>query len=280
MDNDGVLNLEDNCPLVANADQADDDPGRFGDACDADDDGDGVRNVGVGGAGDNCPNIANPEQLDADNDGLGNECDADMDNDNIVNKKDNCPEVANADQDDIDRDEVGDACDNVFCYVVNADKENCLDPNDAFTVYSPSQKAKTGADVRLRLFANRTNEPMRYKWSIVKAPSRSNASIENPLGATSQSTPYEYHYLKDGDVILVPDQPGTYEVQVTAELVWDDKITGEPAVKSQANALIEVKGKPVDSSCTVSSVGAKSSSSGLVALLLLVLGFAIRRATR
>jgi len=284
MDNDGVLNLEDNCPLKANPDQADDDPGRFGDACDDDDDGDGVRNLG-----DNCPTVANPDQentdlLDEEENNLpvlGDACDADMDNDGIVNAKDNCPDIVNVNQDDIDRDQLGDACDQVYCYVVKGDKENCLDPNDAFTVYSPPLKAKTGEDVRLQLFANRENEPMRYKWSLVEAPPRSSASIENPVGAASVSTPYEYHYLKDEAVLLVPDRPGKYKVEVTAELVWDDEITGESNVKSQTHAIIEVTGEPVDASaCAVSSVGKKGSSAGLVGLFLLVLGFAIRRVTR
>jgi hypothetical protein len=43
----------------------------FGDACDADDDNDGVAD-----AQDNCPIVANTDQADDDRDGLGNACDA------------------------------------------------------------------------------------------------------------------------------------------------------------------------------------------------------------
>ena len=41
-DEDGVNNAQDNCPLVANADQADLDSDSIGDACDNEADGDGV----------------------------------------------------------------------------------------------------------------------------------------------------------------------------------------------------------------------------------------------
>jgi hypothetical protein len=44
-DNDGVLNATDNCPRTSNADQTDSDHDSLGDACDADDDGDGTADV-------------------------------------------------------------------------------------------------------------------------------------------------------------------------------------------------------------------------------------------
>jgi hypothetical protein len=50
-DNDGIPDLEDNCPLMANADQADADNDNIGDVCDDDLDNDGVPN-----ADDQCPN--------------------------------------------------------------------------------------------------------------------------------------------------------------------------------------------------------------------------------
>jgi hypothetical protein len=44
-DGDGVLNAVDNCPLLANADQANSDGDSEGDVCDTDDDNDGVLDV-------------------------------------------------------------------------------------------------------------------------------------------------------------------------------------------------------------------------------------------
>jgi DNA-binding beta-propeller fold protein YncE len=86
-DLDGVLDGLDNCPAMANADQADTNFNGIGDACDAalDADGDGVVD-----AQDNCPTLPNSDQLDTDHDGIGDVCDPDDDNDGI-------PDVAELD---------------------------------------------------------------------------------------------------------------------------------------------------------------------------------------
>ncbi|NND60604.1 MAG: hypothetical protein HKN49_10080, partial [Gammaproteobacteria bacterium] len=69
-DLDGIIDTEDNCPAIANADQLDSDTDNVGDVC------------------DNCTVVANASQCDTNGDGFGNACDADLDNNNIVNSFD------------------------------------------------------------------------------------------------------------------------------------------------------------------------------------------------
>ena len=87
-DNDGILDVDDNCPLIGNADQADADNDGLGDVCDTDDDNDGILD-----AQDNCPLTPNPNQADADGDGIGDVCDDDADNDGVPNALDQCPDT-------------------------------------------------------------------------------------------------------------------------------------------------------------------------------------------
>jgi hypothetical protein len=79
LDGDGVPDAKDNCPNIANPDQADRDHDGFGDACDF------------------CPDVATTVNHDEDGDGFGDACD-------------NCPEFPNF-QFDTDGDGIGDACD-------------------------------------------------------------------------------------------------------------------------------------------------------------------------
>jgi hypothetical protein len=84
-DNDGVPNVDDNCPDLANSSQANQDGDAAGDACDDDDDNDGIAD-----AADNCPLAYNPDQADYDGDNIGNVCDRDADGDGVNDGMDAC----------------------------------------------------------------------------------------------------------------------------------------------------------------------------------------------
>ena len=105
VDQDGIENTLDNCPLASNAEQGDLDGDGIGNICDDDMDGDGLVNTV-----DNCSGVENQEQMDLDGDGIGDLCDDDIDGDGIPNDQDNCVEVANPEQTDEDGDGIGDAC--------------------------------------------------------------------------------------------------------------------------------------------------------------------------
>ncbi len=106
-DRDGVVDVNDNCPSIANPDQANADGDAWGDACDScpsvasadqlDSDATPAGSDGYADACDNCKFVFNPDQANHDDDYYGDACD-------------NCPYVTNNDQADSDRDGVGDAC--------------------------------------------------------------------------------------------------------------------------------------------------------------------------
>ncbi|OGZ08326.1 MAG: hypothetical protein A3C93_05990 [Candidatus Lloydbacteria bacterium RIFCSPHIGHO2_02_FULL_54_17] len=79
-DYDTVFDEADNCPADANIRQENSDGDEEGDACDADDDNDGVNDEASETdegtlSADNCPVTANEDQLDSDSDGTGDACD-------------------------------------------------------------------------------------------------------------------------------------------------------------------------------------------------------------
>ncbi len=147
-DNDGVLDGEDNCARISNADQTNLDNDLQGDVCDEDDDNDGIFDEN-----DDCPrgdaNWFSEASTDHDRDGCNDAtedydddedtvfdqndlcplgpvgwistleedaerdgcADIDTDNDGWVDQMDNCPDAENIDQLDLDVDAIGDICD-------------------------------------------------------------------------------------------------------------------------------------------------------------------------
>ncbi|MCJ8271843.1 MAG: leucine-rich repeat domain-containing protein, partial [Psychrosphaera sp.] len=85
-DGDGFADSTENCPYIANSDQLNTDQANDGgDACDNDDDNDGVLDMF-----DAFPLDSN-ESVDTDNDGIGNNADTDDDNDGIEDINDEYP---------------------------------------------------------------------------------------------------------------------------------------------------------------------------------------------
>ncbi len=125
-DGDGIADPVDNCPTVANANQANADGDTRGDACDncpntANGGQEDTDSDGRGDACDNCPNLANANQVNTDGDAFGDACDScpnvadsgmDSDLDGFGDACDNCPSAANSNQADGDGDGVGNLCDN------------------------------------------------------------------------------------------------------------------------------------------------------------------------
>jgi hypothetical protein len=112
VDKDGVVDLQDNCPTVANTDQKNSDSDTLGDACDPDDDNDGFADTV-----DAFP-LDPLEHVDTDGDGVGDYSDAcpldapnDGDGDGICSSADVCPTVYDPSQADFDGDHLGDLCD-------------------------------------------------------------------------------------------------------------------------------------------------------------------------
>ena len=64
-DQDGMVDAEDNCPEISNADQGDTDGDKLGDTCDPDDDNDGLADIDEAARG------TNPKNPDTDGDGIG-----------------------------------------------------------------------------------------------------------------------------------------------------------------------------------------------------------------
>jgi len=271
IDDDKVLNAVDNCPLVFNPDQKSSDPNTFGDACDNDTDKDNIAD-----SLDNCPTVYNPDQKKTMTSAtLGDSCNPDVDGDKVNNVVDNCKAVANSDQADADRDGIGDACDSRFCYTVNGDSMNCLDPTSTFKVYSPGGLVKTGDPIRLRLFANRKNAGITYKWIVEKRPASSSATVQNPEGTVRTSSPYEYHYLKGNVATFVADQPGEYQVKLVGKLVFPDTVNSNWNREDAYVMTITAEGDSTGG-CSVGGTGANLTM-GLVLAGLLGLVFVLRR---
>jgi len=295
IDGDGVTNAQDNCPYYANASQvlpSDSALSAAGVVCKVDTDKDGIDD-----SYDNCPYIANSDQSDINHNGIGDVCDADQDGDGIADKKmvsavtdtnqlfaaipvnqggDNCPTVPNHDQLDSWNALVGDACNPHPCFVVDRNQpDDCLDPLGSFAVNAGVEASvNVGEQLVLPLWANRKGAAMQYSFTVTARPNGSSAAIENPKGAATMSREWQYVYV-DGHVpTFTPDSPGTYTIQLAANLAFPDKAYPNDNA-SQAVLTVTATGNSGSPAAGCSSTG----GAGLVPVLgvLLALGLGLRR---
>ncbi|HYV85383.1 MAG TPA: thrombospondin type 3 repeat-containing protein [Patescibacteria group bacterium] len=136
-DGDGITDLCDNCPTVANPAQTDFDADNRGDAC------------------DNCLKVFNPSQEDFDHDGVGDVCDdcssaadpaqKDTDDDHFGDACDNCRLVPNNDQADGNANGFGDACDDWTPFPVGVG--NSIKGSGTVAWTTDSEKAMRGFNV-------------------------------------------------------------------------------------------------------------------------------------
>ena len=150
-DGDGVTDNKDNCLNIHNPSQLDTDTDGAGNACDPDDDGDGMpdefellyslnpllNDAAADADGDSVSNLA--EFLAGTNPTIVNSDTVDTDLDGVTDVNDNCPGIANALQQDLDNDSVGDACDG------DIDNDSVPNAADAFD-YNPAESIDSDGD--------------------------------------------------------------------------------------------------------------------------------------
>lgn len=131
-DDDSVNDSQDNCPLEANADQANFDGDDKGDVCDDDDDNDGVADS------DDAFPLDASETEDTDGDGIGNNADTDDDGDGTSDEEDAFP-LDESEDTDTDGDGIGNNAD------TDDDGDGVGDEEDAFPT-DPNETTDTDSD--------------------------------------------------------------------------------------------------------------------------------------
>ena len=228
-DKDGIVDAEDNCPLVPNPEQEDADASGYGDACEAlafispccgpecflDSDGDMIPDVL-----DLCPWTVDLDgfegNMDSDGDSVGDGCDDsdDFDGDGVPDLEDNCPRIPNPGQENSDGegecDIHGDACD--LC-----EGAECLSPCGEFCCYDADGDGYPGGWLQ--------PQP-------ISCGGLDNSDDNCPLDANEDQADKDFDGI--GDVCdNCPDEPNPEQWDVngdgigdacsTADLSWQDR---------------------------------------------------------
>jgi Tol biopolymer transport system component len=189
-DNDWILNLADNCPSAINVDQADADGDLAGDACDTDDDNDGLSDSVDGPAcGSNGLNAASlPERVDGPYAGV------DDDGDGLID------ELTPHGFPDCDRDGYSSATENhVFSYLgqLNGDQKTCQEYDMSFPNSSQKPSKRWPSDLNGTPFSfNKIN------ISDLAAFSNPIRYVGNPVGTNPGDVRFD---LANGSGINVSD---------------------------------------------------------------------------
>jgi hypothetical protein len=231
-DGDGIIDIMDNCPRVANPDQRDTDGDGVGDDC------------------DNCVFKPNPDQTDGDNDLIGDACDlcpvsadpaekgntddmdlpghADRDGDRVGDRCDNCPTIANPGQKDSDKDGIGDACAADLTVMV-------AEPVQVVLAYgTPLVKDKgTAFSVKVRSTAD---YPIMTKFRLILPPDQWDMVRGNALD--KNQIPASYTFPEVWGPVEIPAHADNYRVilPVIVDAERDAKI--DPATGDFAGRMI------------------------------------------
>ncbi len=235
-DNDGLPDINDNCPHSANPEQYDYDNDGAGDDCDS------------------CMIAKNPDQKDTDGDLIGDACDLcplskepdiqgntddmdapgaeDSDNDRIGNRCDNCPTIANPDQKDSNNDGIGDACAADLSVMV-------AEPVQVISAYgTPLVRDKgTAFTVKVRSTAN---YPIMTKFRLVLPQDQWDMVRGNALN--KNQIPASYEFPEVWGPVEIPAHADNYRVilPVIPETERDKKIdlsNGDFAGRMIVNSL-------------------------------------------